>query len=78
MRDARDHGILNVIVLFPGHQVILVHLLLHIGHVSVRLQSLSTLYLLIKLVFVQLLSFTSIIFSSLLILIVEDAELLSS
>ena len=37
--DARDHRVLVVVILFPGYQIILIHLLLNIGHIAVSFEN---------------------------------------
>ena len=53
--DARDHRVLVVVVLLPGDQVVLIHLLLHVGHVSVGAQHTLPLNLVVQVVLVLVL-----------------------
>ena len=41
--DARDHRVLVVVILFPGYQIILIHLLLNIGHIAVSFENFLTM-----------------------------------
>ena len=50
VRNARDHRVLVVVILFPGNQVVLVHLLLNVCHVSVCTKHLLTLDLVVQVV----------------------------
>ncbi len=53
--DPGDHGILRIIVVLPGIQVVLVHLLLHTRHVPIHLHLVLLLLLLIQLLPVSVL-----------------------
>ena len=50
VRNARNHRVLVVIVLFPGNQVVLVHLLLNVCHVSVCTKHLLSLDLVVQVI----------------------------
>ena len=52
-RMARDHRVLVVVVFLPSNQVILVHFLLDISHVTVRLKRFTAFYLSIEVLLVH-------------------------
>lgn len=65
-----------VVVFFPGNEIILVELLLHISHVAVGLQSLFILDLAVQLIFVILNGSVLFISLNLIKLRIEKANLL--
>ena len=75
-RNSWNHRILNVIVFFPGSEVIFVHLLLYVGHVSVRSQSLLLIDLAAETLSVHLDSLVLLVLSLLVKLVVEDSNTL--